>query len=86
MYVLYMFKIALPPLPAANPLNVSDEVKAMILDCLKQNSSEPATVRCAYPNPPSLLDQFMAFVGSVGESTGLLNRSISTSRVVSGIK
>ncbi|KAL0808293.1 hypothetical protein ABMA28_012787 [Loxostege sticticalis] len=36
---------------------ISDEVKAAILNCLRANSTEPATVRCALPIPQPALRQ-----------------------------
>ncbi|XP_063836813.1 uncharacterized protein LOC135085959 [Ostrinia nubilalis] len=44
------------PLPNFLP-NISAEVKNAILECLRVNSSEPATQRCALPIPPRALRQ-----------------------------
>lgn len=40
-------RTAAPPL--ANPLNATVETKLMMMNCLKQKSNIPATLRCAYP-------------------------------------
>ncbi|KAL4720514.1 hypothetical protein ACJJTC_011308 [Scirpophaga incertulas] len=52
-----------PDIPLPNPLNLTDEVKNTILNCLKEKSDVPATVRCALPNTPPLVDQIRALLG-----------------------